>query len=94
MLDAFHVRAKKADSVGLLDLKVVKAETVCDKATGVGPAKLEGHVWLGQEGEGWEARLRPMLVMTKQNHLTEDWPYLERKGGIWLDPVSGPCQRV
>lgn len=52
------------------------------KWLGVGPAKPEGQVRLGREGEGVEARLPLVLAMVKQDQLAP-----EREGGsTWWGP--------
>lgn len=76
--------------MGLLGLEDSKAEAVWVKWLSVGPAKLEGHVWLGQEGGGVEARLCPRLVMIKQDHLTKDSGWGGRKDLVGPRSHVGP----
>lgn len=58
-----------------MGLRLARQRQRAVKRLGLGPAKLEDQGCLGQEGRGWwgVARLCPVLMVTKQDHLMKDW---------------------
>lgn len=80
-----------------MGLRLARQRQRAVKRLALGPAKLEDQGCLGQEGRGWwgVARLCPVLMVTKQDHLMKDSGWQIREGGRkdLVELRSCSCQR-
>lgn len=89
------LKVKKPGTMGPLGLEVGRGEAACGEMTGCRSGPAQGPNVAGSGGRvGWEARLCPVLLMIRQDHLTKDSEQIQRGRKDLVEPMGHPCQWI